>query len=319
MSLLRPTHVLLAASLGLCACAPGDELGATAPDASQEFRCATDNGAAIIGLDSLVLCGNVVVGGITSVDIYSNKLVHLSGSAELGGDVVVAEGGKFERSGNAISFQGEMRKIPDRIAVEPQIAEAAAAKLSNNNAALRVGNASPISSGKLKLSGKTTLRVPAGDYYFDSGIKISGQTTIILEGPARFFVNGTTKFTGTTSTSDGGPYTLEIISVSSSTVTIAGTATAKLHVSAPLAHVKMSGNSTFTGTILGRSVTISGRSRIESGGDASNYDGPCDDGGDSSSGGPPPGTGGDDLPPADGGPHDPDGDDGPPPDGNSGS
>lgn len=318
MSLFRPPHLLLAASLGLCACAPGDELSAAAPDTDQEFRCVTENGAAIIGLDSLVLCGNVVVGGITSVDLYSNKLVHLSGSAELGGDVVVAEGGKFERSGNAISFQGEMRKIPDRVAIEPQNAEAAAAKLSNNNAALRVGSASAVIDGRLKLSGRTTLRVPPGDYYFDKGIKISGQTTIILEGPARFFVNGTTKFTGTTSTSDGGPYTLEIISVSSSTVTIAGTATAKLHVSAPLAHIKMSGNSTFTGTILGRSVTISGRSRIESGGDASNYDGPCDDGGESS-GGAPPSTGGDDLPPADGGPHDPDGGDGPPPDGNSGS
>ncbi len=304
------------ACLGLVACVPTDPV---APPPAVEFRCATDNGAAIIGLEELTLCGSVVVGGQTAVDIFSNELVHLSGSAELAGDAVIAEGGTFERSGNAISMQGEVRTGADPIVVEPETAAAAAAAANNNNDQLKIGNKSAIKSGALTLSGQTSLSVPGGDYHF-TGISISGKATIELQGDARFYVDGKIKFTGTTTTANGGSYTLEVISVSSQTVTFAGNSTAKLHVSAPLAKVKMAGTSDFTGTVLGRVVTITGNADVQSGGDASNYGGVCGEDPGGSSGGGDVGGGddgsGDDLPPADGGPHIPD-DDGAPPDDNA--
>lgn len=289
--------------MSLAACAPGEVLEPI-PAIEADFRCATDNGAALIGLENLTLCGNVVVGGSTAIDLFSNELIHLSGYADLAGDVIVPEGGIFERAGNAISMQGEMRHAGSAIVAEPDYEGAKTAAAADN--AMRLGAA--YTSSGLKLSGWSELSVPAGDYYFESGIKVSGRSTITLQGDVRFFVNGPVKFSGTTRTNGDGPYKFEIISVSSSDVRLSGVSEAQLHVSAPLAKVRMSGRATFAGTVLARRITISGTARITAVADASQYDRPCgDDGGDSTDGGgPDAGDDADDLPPAEGGPHQPD-------------
>lgn len=276
-----------------------------------QFRCATEGGAFIIGLEEVTLCGNVEVLGGVGLDIFSNELIHLSGSYSLMGNAVVAQGGAFEVSGNGNGLQGELISGALPLVAEPAVAAAAAAESNNNNAnlvALKNGSPiNPIVDGKLKLSGKTQLIAPAGDYYFENGISVSGQATITVQGPVRFFVNGAVKISGTTETAGEGG-TLEVISVSSQTVTLAGTAEARMHISAPLAQVKVAGTFDFFGSILGRVVSLTGTATIRGGGDASNYDAATCEPPSGDDGGGDDGDDGDEPPPWDdgGNPWDPD-------------
>ena len=287
---MRMRHMLLAVGLLALGCdAPAEPIAPAPAEAPAQFRCATDDGAFIVGLEEITVCGNVEVIGGEGLDLFSNELIHLSGSYYLLGDAVVADGGVFEVSGRGNTLEGEMRSDASRIVAEPATAEAAAvANNNNNNALVATKNGSPvaaISDGKLRLSGKTNLVVPAGDYYFENGIQVSGQATITVQGPVRFFVNGAVRISGTTKTSGDDGDILEVISISSDRVTLAGTSEARLHISAPLAKVRVAGTVEFFGSILGRVVSLTGTATIGAAGDATSYGSSCeppadDDGGD---------------------------------------
>ncbi len=259
------------------------------PTSTSEFRCASANGAAIIGLEKVTISGTADLGGSSTTDVFSNERIDLSGALYLNGDAVVAAGGEIGTSGNALTIVGTTRTDGSRLTVAPAYAAATAASQTNGNDSLSIvkgnKNVSPVVDGELKLSGQSELTVPAGDYYFDKGISISGQATVILEGPVRFYVNGPVSISGITETNDGSAHMLELISVAEDGVSLSGTSEAQLHVSAPLADVKLSGTTDFAGTVLGNVVTISGTATVDARGDASNYgadscEEPGDDGGE---------------------------------------
>ena len=161
---------------------------------------------------------------------------------------------------------------------------------------------SPVSNGQLRLSGQNRLTMPAGNYWFENGVAISGQTEVTLEGPVKIYTAGTVSISGTTSTNDGSPYPFEIISVSDDKVSLSGTSEAELHIYAPLSEVTLSGTTDFDGTILGYDVKLTGTAYIGATGDAINYAGGCV-GEDDTPGDP---GGGDDGNGGGDGPHDPD-------------
>lgn len=259
------------------------------------FRCVNGAGAGIIALDKVTISGTVDVYADGVGAIHGNNLVDMSGNLYIESDVYSVH--EIKVNGNAHEILGQRLTGVDRIfaAVLEDDAAAAEAQNSNDLLELKKGNrmVPAVDDGELKMSGQQRLTMPAGTYWFENGMSISGQAVIELEGPVKIYVGGQVSISGTTETNDDSAYPLEIISVAEDNVNISGTSDAQLHVYAPLSDVSLSGTTQFDGTVLGNVVTISGTAYVGAAGDAINYADGCGDDDD------------DDDPPGDE-PHDPD-------------
>lgn len=232
-------------------------------------------GASIVALEEASVSGTVTILGDDADALFANDGITLSGNLYVEADIVSANA--VVRHGNALDIRGEIVEGADRVHVGPDLEGAERAASRNDNAALSVGGKSPIKDGELRLSGKTSLSMPAGTYAFPNGMSISGQSSIVLGGDVKIYVEGPVSITGTTHTNHASPYRLDIISVGAGDVRLAGTSDAVLHVSAPLADVSLSGTTAFDGTILGKNVKISGTADLGNAGDALLFGVDCED------------------------------------------
>lgn len=261
------------------------------------FRCADPGygGAGIIALEKATISGTADIYASETAAVLGNELVDLSGNIYIDGDVVSAE--EIKTSGQAMTIVGDEIVGVDAVEASSREAEAEAASENNRNAELyvRKGNkdVQAVDDGEVKLSGQQKLTMPAGDYYFEKGMSVSGQANIDIEGPVRIYVAGPVSISGTTTTNTDETYPFEIISVASDGISLSGTSETELHIYAPQSDVSLSGTTDFNGTILGKVVTISGTAAIGVTGDAAYYyddncvtddDGDGDDGDDSDGG-----------------------------------
>lgn len=233
----------------------------TFADASS-FRCGETNvGLGLVGLTSVTIAGTPQVTGAFP-HAFSNGEIRLSGNFTLEGNAMSATTVRIDgnRTPGGLVIEG----APPVTAADPS-AEVAAAKLTNNNAKIpcvKRGNkcTSPLSDGVLSLESKDALVLPAGTYYF-AGIKSSGQGSLGVNGTVRVYLGGGASFTGGTAANPTDD-SLTIVSSATDEIGVAGGGTVAMHVFAPNAPVKLTGNSSFKGSLIGKTVAINGTATV---------------------------------------------------------
>jgi Tfp pilus assembly protein PilX len=117
----------------------------------------------------------------------------------------------------------------------------------------------------LSLSGKSSVTLSAGTYYFPNGISMAGQAQInVSSGPVKIYVGSSMDaegngFVNTTNV----PLNLQIFGTSTlSTVKLAGNAQSYLTLYAPTADVTTVGNGNILGAVLGLTVESKGNGAI---------------------------------------------------------
>jgi hypothetical protein len=227
-------------------------------------RCVTGPGAGIVSLGDVTISGG---SSIASGDVFGNGDITISGTSVNVADDAVSASNVTVNGGATIG--GFAIESADPITYDPHYADASAAETTNNNAAI----SSYIIGDQLTLNAGETLSVPAGVYYFDNGIKLTGNCTLTIAGDAQFYVNGTVSVSGYSVIDGTGQ--LELFSISSDPVNISGDTQATMNIVAPLSDVSLSGGTLFEGSVLGANVDISGGTTFSATGDATDYDGMC--------------------------------------------
>lgn len=251
------------------------------PDSN--LRCSGTVGASIVALEEVTVSGDVTILGYESNAVFANDGVTLSGDLIVDADIL--SGADVHKIGNTLDLRGAIVEGADRVWADPDTEGATQAAVENQNDVLSVAGRSPIQNGELRLSGTSVLQMPAGIYFFESGMSVSGLSEIVLGGDVKIYVEGAVSINGTTSTNDGLEHKLELISVGTGMIQLSGTSDAHLHVNAPLANVSLSGTTSFDGTVLGKNVGISGTADLGNSGDALTYNMDCEgSGSDSGSG-----------------------------------
>jgi hypothetical protein len=236
---------------------------------SSRAACVTPSGAGIVGLSDVTISGTADILG-AHADVFANYDVSLAGNFLITGDAVSPTNVTIHGSSGTLT--GMARIGGGFVSVSPPYAAAADAAVANDNAAI----ASHLSGDELRLSGTTEATVPGGVYYLDDGIRMAGQSKLRIEGDVVFYVNGPVSLSGNCEiNTDGGAHRVELISISSDTISLSGTSDVVMNVFAPIAPVRLTGTTDFEGTVLGDSVVLSGNNGFRASGDAIAYDSTC--------------------------------------------
>ena len=125
-----------------------------------------------------------------------------------------------------------------------------------------------MSLGNLSLSGGAILNLTAGVYNLNS-INLSGGSQIIVQsGPVVMNIVGTSQATpinfngGTTSNMTFDPSRFRILSGGTGNVRLNGGTSSSAMVYAPNAAIDLSGGADYYGSVLGRTVNVSGGVRV---------------------------------------------------------
>ncbi len=119
-----------------------------------------------------------------------------------------------------------------------------------------------INKGNLSLSGKTTLNLAGGTYWYSS-ISISGQAKLNFTGPATVYVTGNVSVSGNgVGTASNKPPNLIINVKDMHTVSFSGNGNFYGAVYAPNSSVSTVGNGAMFGAAIGNTVTINGNGAL---------------------------------------------------------
>lgn len=243
---------LLAALTGACADDSFDE--------DFEFRCLKGGGVGLIGLDAASVAGNPSITGAYP-SVFSNTTVSLAGSYSIAGKAI--SGGTVSNSGNSMPVGGIVEHA-GTISFKDPTAEVTAAATTNDNAKIPcVGSKckSPVTNGVLTLSGKSTLTLPAGKYYF-TGISMSGQTQLNVSGAVVIYLAGGATFNGGSAANPASD-SLTLVSSATDEVKINGGGSTAMNIFAPKAIVRFAGSNGFRGSALGKELHVSGNASLE--------------------------------------------------------
>jgi hypothetical protein len=198
---------------------------------------------------------SVVLEGQAAGSVGSNGEIKLTGFATVEGNASTAEA-EVSIRGNA-AVHGELaRGVPKYRAAVPTDAFDRAL-YSNNNAAL--GEA--LEDGHLKLKRAETLHLEAGDYSLRS-LRMVNDASITCEGRVRIFVEDVVRLSNAASLGSPGECDLTVLSETTGRVSMSNEARAAAAVFAPLAAVTMSNGTKLEGSLVGRSVKLTGDASI---------------------------------------------------------
>jgi RHS repeat-associated protein len=200
--------------------------------------------------------------------VRANGDVRLDGGPEVHGDAIAGPGRQVILSGQPATVTGEQRSADVPFDCTPVDLAALAALLegTNDNASLpQTAKGRPPLGGadgrELSLTGKDTLTIPAGTYLL-SGLELTGNSKIVLDGDVRILVTGEIDLKGGSHVHlDGDPYRLRLWS-SGAEVSITSHAILHGHLYAPYAEVRLAGIGKVVGGVHGGEVTIVGGSRV---------------------------------------------------------
>lgn len=249
--------LLSAATFGAAGCAATDDDDDDVFADASAFRCGESVGVGLIGLDSIDIAGTPKITG-KFANAFSNGQIRLSGNFSLAGDAISAETVRID--GNRKPGGEVVEGAPTMARVDPS-AEIAAAKAKNDNAkvpCVRQGNKcnSPIVGGALDIGGKDGVTLEAGTYYFTK-IKSCGQATLNVKGTVKVYLESGASLSGGSAANPTND-SLTIVSNTTDDISISGGGTAVMHVIAPRSMVRLTGNSAFKGSLLGKHLKISG-------------------------------------------------------------
>jgi hypothetical protein len=123
-----------------------------------------------------------------------------------------------------------------------------------------------INRGLLMGSG-ANVTLPGGNYYLSS-ISLSGSASLNFSGPATIYCYGSIIMTGNVMTSFGAPANLRIVTVPTPTggapgsITVGSSSALYATIYAPQSDILMSGSGDIYGSVLGKSVNMTGTSGV---------------------------------------------------------
>lgn len=206
---------------------------------------------------SLRVSGNATVDG----DVASNGSVTIAGSAIVDGDVSgedVTVGGNTTVTGD-ISTQRRPLDLPEVDKTE--------ISLNNDNDSLPLipqgaNFVSPLDADRnFQLAGGVTYDMPPGCYYFND-LRLTGQSTLNISGPTTICLTGNLDTSGGQLVNSTADSTNLTILMTGGTATLSASTDLYLFLYAPNTDVTLSGDATFIGAIVGKTVTATGDGAI---------------------------------------------------------
>jgi hypothetical protein len=191
--------------------------------------------------------------GNTRLDsVATNGYISMTGSSTIQGDAYAGTG---KISGGKVT--GNRNTLSSPLVYPP----AQGGNIASNNDNLRAIPSSAVASGSIRLSGQQTVTLPAGKYYFKD-IILTGGSTLICTGPVEIYLTGSLSLTGNTITADNLPDNLKIFVLGSGKVSLTGTTGVYANVYAPTSPITLTGNGDITGSLVGRSISVTGNARV---------------------------------------------------------
>ena len=127
--------------------------------------------------------------------------------------------------------------------------------------------ANAMSASSFSLGSNKSVTLPGGNYYFNN-FSTGGGSALTFTGPATIYVYGFFSMNGNTTTSGGRPGNLRVVMVPSSSgtppgnVDIGSSAALYADVYAPQSRITLSGTGDIYGSVLGKSIDMTGSSAI---------------------------------------------------------
>jgi len=189
--------------------------------------------------------------------VASNQSITISGNVKINGDARPGPTGSFSKSGNA-SVSGSTAKLSANM-VFPAVNPGNAATVNNNaSIASKFLNA----NGDLSVSGNNTLNLAAGVYYFKT-MSVSGNASLNVNGQVTIYVQQSVSLSGNFYTANNKPSNFKVrVLNNGGSVSLSGNSNLHVDLYAPTAHVTISGNGSFYGQIVGRTLTSNGNGKL---------------------------------------------------------
>ena len=229
----------------------------------------------LVGLDSITMSGSANGGGnqtnsyrsndgplapgatyYSRGTLASNGNIALSGNSTINGDVRPGVNGTASISGGA-TVTGTVAPLSKPL--DYPMESAGQAATVNNNASVP---SSYLSSGRDFSLGGATLTLAGGTYYWDD-VNIGSSGTLVFTGPATVYVTGSVKIDGECRSYSDLPRNLRFVLVNTGTTfeCYSGGVT-YADVYAPGSTFKMAGSATLCGSVIARTVEMSGTARL---------------------------------------------------------
>lgn len=229
---------------------------------------------ALVGLDSISMSGSSGNGnngnsyrskdgpltpGTTYYNrgtIASNGNISLSGNTSINGDARPGVGRSVSLSGGS-TVTGTV--VPLSKPLDYPMETAGQAANVNNNSSVP---SSYLSSGRDFNLGGNTLTLGGGTYYWDD-VNIGSSGTLVFTGPATVYVTGSVKIDGECRSSGDLPRNLRFVLVTAGTTFESySSGVTYADVYAPGSTFKMAGSATLCGSVIARTVEMSGTARL---------------------------------------------------------
>jgi len=227
----------------------------------------TPSGYGLVGLNFIKLSGNssasywsgsgTVAGNAGS--IASNGNITSSGGSTIDGTVYTLPGAKVTGiSANAMKTLDSPLNYPNG---DP----GPYSKTINDDVQVPTGYVNSTPDFNIKSGQSATI--PSGNYVFNN-FTMSGGSSVTFSGPVTIYYYGNFNMSGSTTTKDAIPGNLKIVAIPKpdgkppGTLTLSGSSSLYADVYAPQSDIALSGSGAIYGSIVGKSVTMSGSSDI---------------------------------------------------------
>jgi hypothetical protein len=254
-------------------------LGYKQSDVSRDAIAAVSSGrcAGIWGIEGIEGNGNIGTdsylsseGPYGSARIYPNgdlcscQDIRLSGNVEINGDAMYGVGYEFRQDGGSGFVWGVVDDMVCGMIATDADFDYAMFNHNNESIGLTAAGKDPFPKSDnwdLKLTSDDSITLTGGTYYFGSA-SLAGQSQIVVTGPSAIYVTGYADFTGGGIVNATGDPANLVLHSSAPSLAIKGGSGFYGAVSAPYTDVVLTGTPEYFGTVLGRTVTISGNTWI---------------------------------------------------------
>jgi Flp pilus assembly protein TadG len=219
---------------------------------------------AAVGLDFIKMSGNATDSYMSSGGVVPSYLgsIASNGDINLGGNSMV-HGDAHPGIGKAVygadHVSGSTSPLTQPL-IYP-VTDPGSIRTINDNS--HVTPMSAISGGSLSLTSGQTATFPAGNYYFKN-FSISAQSSVSVLGPVTIYCYGDVSMAGQAITAGNLPGNLRIVMVKTPTggdpgsIKLSGGSALYADIYAPLSPITVTGGGDIYGSMVGKSITMSG-------------------------------------------------------------
>jgi hypothetical protein len=227
----------------------------------------TPSGYGLVGLNYIKMSGNstmsywsatgTVAGNAGS--IASNGDITSSGTANINGTVYTLPGAKVS------SVVAKSQKTLQAPLSYPDGDASPYSKTVNDNALIPAGYVT--NTPDFNIGSGKSVTIPSGNYVFNN-FTMSGGSSVTFSGPVTIYYYGKFTMSGSTTTKDSIPGNLKIVAIPKpdgkppGSLTLSGSAAIYANIYAPQSDITLSGSGAIYGSVVGKSITMSGSSDI---------------------------------------------------------